>query len=189
MSKHIFIIMTDYLAYVDQLVANKKTSGPNQSGAMVHYTELALRRMKRWSKTGKVIPEMIEAIEAIHKPQNWLILTEAWCGDAAHSFMFIEKMADLNEHITLEWKLRDENLDLMDLYLTNGGRAIPKLIAYDENRNELYNWGPRPKHIQEKYWEMKEAGFPYKEAAIELQKLYNEDKGVTMQKEILELMQ
>lgn len=180
--------MTDYLSFVDQLVAEKKTSGPNQSESMIHYTELALKRMKRWLKTGEILPEMKEAILAIDQPQHWVILTEAWCGDAAHSFMFIEKMADLNDKITLEWKLRDENLDLMDLYLTNGGRAIPKLIAYDENGKELFNWGPRPKDIQDKYWEMKNAGVPYKEASIELQKMYNEDKGVSMQKEILKLL-
>ena len=180
--------MTNYLEFVDKLVAEDKTTGENQSDSLKYYTQLSLRRMKRWSKTGELIPEMIEKLSQIKEKQKWVVITEAWCGDAAHAYMFIQKMADSNPNITLEWVLRDENLELMDQYLTNNGRAIPKLIAFDQQGNELFNWGPRPKHIQEKYWEMRNAKTDYKEIMLEVQRLYNEDKGVSMQKEILDLM-
>lgn len=36
----------------------------------------------------------------------------------------------------------------MDLHLTNGGRAIPKLIVFDENDNKIFQWGPRPVEAQ-----------------------------------------
>ena len=85
-------------------------------------------------------------------------------------------------------KLRDENLELIDRYLTNGGRSIPKLIAFDEYGNELFNWGPRPKHIQEALNKMRADNLPFNEILIESQKLYNEDKGESMQREILELI-
>lgn len=180
--------MTDYFDYVNKLVAEGKTSGENQSDDMIYYTQLAAKRMKRWLKTGELIPEMKVHLEANSEKQHWIVLTETWCGDAAHAWMFFEKMADASPNILLEWKLRDENLDLIDQHLTNGGRAIPKLISYDENGDVQFTWGPRPKHIQEKYWEMRDAELEYKEVMIELQKLYNEDKGQTMQKEILELL-
>ena len=180
--------MSDYFEFVKDLVDQEKTSGPNQSEDMVGYTKMSLQRMKRWNKVGILLPEMEAKLAQIDAPQKWILITEAWCGDAAHAFMFIQKMAESNQHITFEWKLRDENLELIDQYLTNGGRSIPKLIAFDKDGKELYNWGPRPKHIQETYLMLREAGVPYSEISIELQKLYNADKGVSMQKELLELM-
>lgn len=180
--------MTNYLNTIQDLLSQGKTTGTNHSESMIHYTEMNLKRLKRWNKTGKLIPEMSLALNKIEKPQKWVVITEAWCGDAAHTFMFLEKIADANENIELIWKLRDENLDLIDLYLTNGGRSIPKLIVYNEEGTELFNWGPRPKHIQEAYLKMKKSELPYSEISLELQKLYNTDKGITLQEELIELM-
>lgn len=180
--------MLDYFEFVKDLVAHEKTSGENQNDDMVGYTKMSLQRMKRWHKVGTLEPEMEAKLAQIDAPQKWILITEAWCGDAAHAFMFIQKMADSNQNIAFEWKLRDENLDLIDKYLTNGGRSIPKLIAFDKDGAELFNWGPRPKHIQETYLQLKNDGVPYSEISIELQKLYNADKGVSMQREILQLM-
>lgn len=179
---------TDYYTYVQELAVQQKTTGTEQTEANINYTLLSARRMKRWKKVGELLPEMKSAISAISTPQKWIVLTESWCGDAAHAYMFIQKMAALSDYIDLEWKLRDENLELMDQYLTNGGRSIPKLIAFDEKGDELFQWGPRPKHIQETYLRLKEEGIPYNEITIELQKMYNADKGVSMQKELLDLM-
>ena len=38
----------------------------------------------------------------------------------------IEKIAAESEFVTTRYLLRDENLELMDGFLTDGGRAIPK---------------------------------------------------------------
>ena len=181
--------MSNYYEFVQELAEQGKTTGENQSESMIHYTQMNAKRMKRWNKTGIISDDTIESIKKITSPQTWTVLTEAWCGDAAHSFMFIQKMADLNDHITLDWKLRDENLELMDQHLTNGGRSIPKLIVSDEQNNTLFDWGPRPKAIQAEYLKMKEAGMPFDEIKTELQKLYNADKGETIQKEITSLLQ
>ncbi|MFT4600972.1 MAG: hypothetical protein ACI857_001149 [Arenicella sp.] len=180
--------MSEYLDYVKDLVEQGKSSGENQSEAMVGYTKMSLQRMKRWNKTGKLLAEMEIAMSKIDVPQKWTLLTESWCGDAAHAIMFIKKMAESNSNITFEWLLRDENLELMDKHLTNGGRSIPKLIVQDENGKDLYDWGPRPAHLQEVYLKMRADDIPYGDISIELQKMYNSDKGETMQKEILELM-
>lgn len=181
--------MTDYITYVDQLVAEDKSSGQDQSEAMVHYTALSLKRMQRWSKTGKLSQETVDTLKKVSSPQKWVLLTESWCGDAAHAYPFIKKMAESSDQVELEWKLRDDNLDLMDQYLTNGGRSIPKLIAYDANGNELFNWGPRPEHIQDTFLTMKAAGKSKDEMMLELQKLYNQDRGSTTQKELINLIE
>lgn len=178
--------MEKYLNQINTLLTANKTTGDNHSEVMLHYSQMNVKRLERWINKGSLIPEAIEAINSIKTKQNWVVLTEAWCGDAAHSIGFMFKMASLNPLISFEWKWRDENLELMDKFLTNGGRSIPKLIVYDEKNDVLFDWGPRPKHIQIEYLEMKKKDLPYPEINIELQKLYNTDKGVGIQKEIVE---
>lgn len=178
--------MRDYYTFVEQLVSEGRTTGEDQSERMIHYTQLNFQRMKRWKTTGKLLHETAAYIKALDAPQTWTVLTESWCGDAAHSFLFIQKMADLNPVISLEWKLRDEHPALMDRYLTNGGRAIPKLIVTQGSR-ELFHWGPRPKIVQQVYQTMRDQGRPYDEISTELQRIYNRDKGVAIQEEIVQL--
>lgn len=176
--------MKNYIKLIKTLLADNKTTGENHSEAMLQYTKMNLKRLERWLSKGELTEETKTIIAKINEKQHWIVLTEAWCGDAAHSLGFIHKMAELNPNITLEWKLRDENLELMDDYLTNGGRSIPKLIVRNKNGNDLFNWGPRPKHIQKQYLELKANGEPYENISIELQKLYNKDKGIAIQQEI-----
>ena len=176
----------EYLDLVEELLAENKTTGDDHSESMIHYTKMNFQRMKRWQTKGQLDEKTIEKIKGIKAPQKWVVLTEGWCGDAAHSVPFIAKMAEANTNISLEVKLRDENLDLMDQYLTNGGRSIPKLIAFDETGNELFNWGPRPAQMQEFVLESKENEVPYSEYNVGLQKIYNADKGQSIQKEIIE---
>ncbi len=177
--------MQDYIQHTKTLLEQNKTTGNNHSEAMLHYSKMNVKRLERWLSKGELQEETKSVISQITEKQNWIVITEAWCGDAAHSLGFISKIADLNSNISLEWRLRDENLDLIDKYLTNGGRSIPKLIVRDESGKDLFDWGPRPKHIQEQYLALKDNEVPYEEINIELQKLYNKDKGVTLQKELI----
>jgi len=95
----------------------------------------------------------------------------------------------LNSNIELKFLLRDENPELMDQYLTNGkSRSIPKLIAVDENNEELFNWGPRPKILQEMFYHMKANAITNDTIKEEMHRWYAKDKTVTTQKEILELL-
>lgn len=177
--------MKNYINQIEQLLAQNKTTGNNHSAEMLHYTRMNLARLKRWLSKGVILEEAKKVMQSITNQQHWIIITEAWCGDAAHSIAFIQKIADLTPLVSVTYKLRDENLELIDQYLTNGGRSIPKLIARDKNGNDLFDWGPRPAHIQKKYKEMKAKEIPYAEISIELQKCYNKDKGVSIQQEII----
>lgn len=180
--------MKNYIELIEKLLAENKTTGENHSEAMLHYTRMNLKRLNRWNAKGNLSPQTEETLKAIKEKQHWTVITEAWCGDAAHSIGFIQKMADLNENITIEYKLRDENTDLIDQYLTNGGRSIPKLVVKDEDGNDIFDWGPRPAHIQTEYMDMKSKEMPYEEISVELQKLYNKDKGTSIQEEITGLL-
>jgi hypothetical protein len=77
------------------------------------------------------------------------VLTEDWCGDAASLVPILAKLAAAApEKIELRVLVRDENLDIMDRYLSHGGRAIPVAIVFDENMQQLGWWGPRPAPAQ-----------------------------------------
>ena len=135
----------DYRDLVSHLVEEESTSGNEKTDALVNYTMLNDRRMKRWDKTVKLSDEAKTKIEAFNKNVTWLVLTESWCGDAAHVMPVINKVAELNDNIDYKVVMRDENDELMNQFLTNGGRAIPKLIAIDNITNEVVNiFGPRP---------------------------------------------
>ena len=175
-----------YKQLTDDLLAQGKTTGPNQSEAFIHYTQLNQQRMHRLEKTTEILSAAKDLILAIRHPQTWLVLTEAWCGDAAQSLPVMRMLAQLNPLIDLRLLLRDENPGLIDQYLTNGvSRSIPKLIALDTTtRQELFTWGPRPTVLQESFGRMRAEGMSYDLIKEELQRWYNKDKTVSIQMEI-----
>ncbi|HRH60623.1 MAG TPA: thioredoxin family protein, partial [Chitinophagaceae bacterium] len=133
--------------------------------------------------------ELSALVQNIAAPQTWLVLTEGWCGDAAQIIPVLHKLAALNSNIALKFLLRDENLELMDMYLTKGiSRSIPKLIVLDENNDELFNFGPRPGALQEIFYHLKANAVPNAVIKEEIHKWYAKDKTITTQLEILELL-
>lgn len=180
----------DYMLLMELVVRESRTTGPKQSEELNYYTKLNLHRMHRLNKTVAIGDTLREAIRKINTPQTWYILTEAWCGDAAQNIPILAAAASLNPAIDVKLLLRDENPDLMDAYLTNGGRSIPKLIAVDREYDELFTWGPRPEGAQAMLAEYKaNPGKPYKEFAEDIQKWYLADKTNSLQRELTELLE
>lgn len=166
-----------YLQLTEKLVAEGKTSGPNQSEAYVHYTKLNLQRMKRLNKTVDIPQSLQELLSQKANNWTWITLTEPWCGDAAQCVPVIEKLGTSSKAINTVYLLRDEHLTIMDAYLTNGGRSIPKLICLDANGKEVFTWGPRPAVIQEVMNELKASGISDIPTIVEaIQKAYNADQ-------------
>ncbi|TMN21242.1 thioredoxin family protein [Lentibacillus cibarius] len=78
-----------------------------------------------------------------------IVLTEDWCGDAMLNTPILLRLTEQAD-IPVKFLPRDENLELMDQYLTNGtSRSIPKFIFIDSNGKEVAVWGPRAEEIQE----------------------------------------
>jgi len=100
--------------------------------------------------------ELRAAVESIDEPQLWMVLTEPWCGDSAFLLPIIAEAAALNDDVTLRILLRDDNLDVMDQYLTDGSRSIPKLVAFSEHGEERVVWGPRPESARARYAALRE---------------------------------
>ena len=166
-----------YLQLSALLVKEERTSGPNQSEAYVYYTKLNVQRMKRLNKTIEVPANVIELLKEKAENWTWVILTEPWCGDAAQCVPVIEKLALSTGNIQTLYLLRDEHPEVMDAYLTNGGRSIPKLICLDKTGKELFTWGPRPAVIQEVMNRLKAEDISEIATIVEqIQKAYNEDK-------------
>ena len=178
-----------YLDLLYQYAEEGKSSGRTDNEALIHYTKLNAQRTRRWQKTLKLQDTTIEKLAEIKESTTWVILTETWCGDAANSLPVIFKMAEVNPLISTKILFRDDNPELMDKFLTKGGRSIPKLISLDTENRVIYDWGPRPEAAQLMYWEWKSRpnGTKYDEFQVTLQKWYNEDKGETLQEEWIKL--
>ena len=164
---------------IDRLLLEGKTTGEDQSEFMVSLTKLNRQRMKRIDNTLEFTPEQLAPFKQITKGQLWLVISEAWCADGSQIVPVLAKIAQSNPLIDLKIVLRDENPELMNQYLTNGGKAIPILIIADAQSLEvLHVWGPRPKvatQMVEAY--KKEHGKLTPEFKEDLQKWYNQDKG------------
>ncbi|MBU3011405.1 thioredoxin family protein [Polaribacter vadi] len=180
----------EYRNLVSDLLSEGKATGPNQSEALTNYSLLNDRRMKRLDKTIKIDEQTAKEIKLLNEPQTWLVITEGWCGDAAQNLPVINKMANLNDNINLKIVLRDNNLDLMDLFLTNGGRSIPKLIALDKENNVINTWGPRPTVATKMVADYKaEHGVIDAQFKQDLQVWYNKDKGKSTQDDFVKMIQ
>lgn len=174
---------TSYRELIDKLLLEGKTTGSNQGADMVEYTKLNIQRMNRNDKT-TVIDDNLKSLAV--DEQHWVLLSEAWCGDAANIVPVIAKMAESLDKVHLHILLRDDNPHIMDEYLTNGARSIPLLIVLDKNYNELFVWGPRPEELQNIVVEFKKKpDFDIEELKKNLQMWYVNDKSLSSQKEII----
>ncbi len=156
-------------------------------GYSANLYKLNYQRSTRIDKIYIVDEELKSLIEKLTTPQIWLVLSEHWCGDSAQILPYISKFAECNNLIDLRILERDKNLDIMDLYLTNGTRSIPKLIAFNYEGNELFQWGPRPKEAQNLINKAKEEGKSKNEFLELLHTWYSMDKGKSIEKEFIEI--
>lgn len=175
-----------YRVHIEELLAEGKTTGTNFSELYVNFTKMNLQRMKRIKKTYSPSADITALVKQC-TAQTWLILTEAWCGDAAQSVPMMANLAELNDQIELKLILRDEHPEIMNNYLTDGGKGIPKLIALSPEGAEYFNWGPRPAPAQQMvrdYKAMEEPKPDYLTFAETVQRWYAADGGQTFEREL-----
>lgn len=177
-----------YLSTFERLLTTENPTAPYDNPAYMEYVKLNNSRQKRWLKTGTIDPELIKIIKQINVPQTWYIITEPWCGDAAHSIPFLYLMRKYNSLINVRIVWRDTPPYMIENYLTNGGKSVPKLVARDQNENDLFHWGPRPDPCQTIYLDLKAKNAPFEEQKVTLQNWYNADKGKTLQQEMATLL-
>ncbi len=178
----------DYINFIEQTL-QKLANDEFKNNDKYNVTKLNLQRSNRISKTYQINEQLKDLIKSFDRTHTWMVITEDWCGDSAQNLPYIVKIAELNPLINLRILLRDQNLDVMDLYLTNGkARSIPKLVAFDENGNELFQWGPRPKAAQEVVDQAIQNGLDKNTYLEKLHLWYSEDKGRTLESEFFILL-
>lgn len=183
------ISYASYRTLISNLITSGKSSGPIQSEELLNYSKLNDRRMRRLDKTIQLSQETLLALKKIDKPITWLVLTEGWCGDAAQILPVINKIASESHLINLKIIFRDEHEELMNHFLTNGGRSIPKLLVLNSENEVLNTWGPRPSIATKIVQDYKNKhGQLDKTFKKELQVWYNNDKGVNIQENMIGLL-
>ncbi|MCM4166818.1 hypothetical protein KCTC52924_01671 [Arenibacter antarcticus] len=180
----------DYRKMIATLVLEGASTGPIQNEELSNYTLLNDQRMRRLDKTLKIGAETVSKIERVDREITWLVLTESWCGDAAQTLPVMNKIANLNNKISLKLLLRDENTELMQRFMANGSMAIPKLIAIDNASGDIIGeWGSRPSVAAKMVQDQKDKyGVFTPEFKEELQQWYNKDKGQSTIKDLLPLL-
>lgn len=176
----------EYNNLFQAILTSDSPQAPYDSPAYFEYTKLNASRQSRWIKKGELKEELVSALKSLNVKQEWIIITEPWCGDAAHSVPFLVMLAELSTNIQYDIVLRDTEPFLINDYLTNGGKSIPKLVIRDAEGKDLFVWGPRPTEAQDLMIRLKNEDAPFETIKLELQNWYNKDKGVSLQHEFLD---
>lgn len=182
------ISYTTYRNLVSQFAQEGKTSG-EQDQERINYTALNEKRYKRLDKTITIPEEKAIFFKEYSKSITLLAITETWCGDAAQILPVVQKITELNPKMNLKLVFRDENEELMNLFLTNGGKAIPVVIFLDLENNVLAWWGSRPSVATKMVEDYKaQHGKLSPEFKEELQKWYNQDKGNSIVDDFIKIL-
>lgn len=178
-----------YRKKVNDLLEEGKSTGQNQSADLLNYSTLNDARMNRLDKKTTLTDATIEALKNTKEKQTWLLIAEGWCGDAAQIAPVINKMSLESENINLKVVLRDENENLMNQFLTNGSKSIPKLVVLNENDDVISSWGPRPSIATKMVAEYKEKhGGLDADFKRDLQVWYNKNKGQSIQEDLIQFI-
>lgn len=179
---------TEYQLLFQDIINDLNPPAPYNHPDYLNYTRLNWARQQRWLKLGVLNDQLLTTIASIDKPQYWTVITEPWCGDAAHTLPFLHRLSETNPLIKVDYQLRDSEPFLIDKYLTNGTKSIPKIIITDGENKELAVWGPRPAECQLLYKRLLAEHVEMEQKKIALQQWYNEDKGKSFQLELLNLL-
>jgi len=174
-----------YTNLFNDIIEGKTEDKNRYNEGQVEYTALNIKRQQRWLKRLKIDDASRDFFKNLPK-QHWIIITEPWCGDSAHVCPVLYLISQLNENISFEISIRDSG-DLIDSYLTNGGKAIPKLIVRDEQQKDVFTYGPRPSEITKLVpgWKAELSSEDFNK---NVQMWYNKDQGQSTIKDIIQLL-
>lgn len=178
-----------YRHLIKDLISAEKSTGIDQSEEHLTFSILNDKRMDRLDKTLKISEETQNSLDSLNKGFTFLVIAEGWCGDAAQILPIINKVTEASDKIDFKIVLRDENEDLMNQYLTNGSKSIPKVLILDQDNHVIDSWGPRPFIASKMVVDYKALnGSLDEDFKKNLQIWYNKDKGNNTQDELLSLL-
>ena len=178
-----------YRSIIKRFIEEGKSTAKEHTDALLDYSILNDKRMDRLDKTLKISDETLNSIQNLKDELTFLVISEGWCGDAAQVVPIINKITETSGKIDLKIVFRDENEALMNLFLTNGNKSIPKIILVDRDYNIISSWGPRPSIATKMVLAYKaKNGILDAEFKKNLQIWYNKDKGNNTQQDIVKLL-
>ena len=180
----------EFRALVGTLAAERRTTGPDQSPGLVRYTQQNLAHLDR-AYALPLLPDLVAALTELARPEQWLVLGEAWCPDTAHVVPVLARLAEESAgNVHLHVLLRSEHPALMAAHQTNGGNSIPKLIRHERATGaHLGDWGPRPAAAQALAHQLHADKELHTNTIITtMNAWYHADNGLTMHQELLELL-
>jgi hypothetical protein len=179
-----------YINFTKEIIASTHPPEIYRDEKMMNYTKDNLARMQDLNENIEIEPKLYNQLQLNTTPWTWVCITEPWCGDASQIvpiLYFISKCSDL---ISFKILLRDNHTDVMDNYLTKGGRSIPKLVCLkSEDLSEVGRWGPRPKVLQDIVTEkLKDPNMSFGEKVRMVHQWYSEDKTTSTQIEFIDII-
>ena len=177
----------EFRALLSTLAAEHRTTGPDQTPGLVRYTDQNQAHLDR-AHALPLLPELVDRLRQLSRPEQWLVLGEAWCGDTAHTLPVLARLAEESAgRVQLHVVLRSEHPDLMAAHQTNGKDSIPKLIRRDaETGTDLGDWGPRPAAAQVLAHDLHaDKSLHTNEVIKGMNAWYAADKGASVQRELL----
>ena len=116
----------------------------------IHYMQTNKDNMLNIYNDFALTPEDKIALQALQSQQlKAIVLTADWCGDAMVNIPILMRIAE-EALIDVRYLIRDDHLELMDQYLTNGkSRSIPIIIFLNDAGKEMAKWGPRSRKVTE----------------------------------------
>ena len=180
----------EYMNLHESLVLENKSTGPKQTEALSKYTSLNLTRFHRFDKTLVLEEEIIQKLNGIKEEYVFLVFNESWCGDSAQSLPALAKMEEISDKLSIKVILRDEHLELMNNYLTNGTMSIPIVVILNkETLEEVAIWGPKPKYAMQLLADFKsDPDMTRDEFNRVLHTWYSKNKTVDFQYDIMDLL-
>jgi hypothetical protein len=178
----------EYLRYFAAEAAKASAGTQARQDERARYLPLNLQRSNRIGATYAPSNDIGAAARGGQNPQLWMVLTEPWCGDSAQNLPYIARIAACGPALEFRILLRDQNQDIMDAYLTNGTRSIPKLVSFSLEGRELFRWGPRPQPAADLFRRLSDAGVPVEEIRRKLHLWYARNRGRTLEEEFLALL-
>ncbi|MGN1385659.1 MAG: thioredoxin family protein [Bacillus sp. (in: firmicutes)] len=117
--------------------------------AQQYINTMNVNKEKMQSITQQYVLKSADTCHSLQQHQfRALVLTADWCGDAMVNLPIFMKIAE-EANIEARYFIRDENLELMDQFLTNRtARSIPIIVLINEDGTVYAKWGPRAAKVQ-----------------------------------------
>ena len=178
----------DYLERIeDELEEQIELDDPKE---LVPLFAMNLKQSREIKKNFRYNPGMEKKAKSYNADLKFLVISEGWCEDAAQIVPIVDRLA---ETIGVELKivLRDENLELMEEYHTNGSLSVPIVIGVTPDGEEAFRFGPRPAKAMEFTNKFKKDPDKYSKDDFyeDLDRYYLENHGQDIITEILELIE